>query len=777
MLSNRLYGLRRALVCLVLCCVVSVPLTAQVAERLLLEVIENGRNRQLLSRFVRTEVSLMVSAREYQGLGFYLHGEIPTIKFEGEPWVLLDQIEGLSYSIDMRAQQISFTAEPKLFEPQFVEARRAPLRVEAQGGWGALLGYDLIGNYNDDKDTDQSTKSLSAVLEGRVFSPFGVARSFFLYAGGDGPDRLVRLQSFAEFNDVNDFRTLRLGDSISRSLSWTNSLQYGGIQFNRDFGLRPDFIPFQLDSFSDEVALPSTVDVFVDGVKRFGSRVQPGPFTISDLPTNDGLNNVDVVVRDTLGRERTVNLPIYSAPTVLKQGLLDYSLEAGALRRSFSTRSFDYGRVFGSATARYGLSDAVTLEGHAEGADGVAMAGGGINARLASLGTIQGFFATSRSSGQTGYLYGGTIERRSKWVSFGARYEEISSKFRDIAALEGAERPNRQFVARVGAATEKFGSINLSYSHRDFRSERLDERFLNANYNYHFKIGGRNVSLFVTGFKDFGEGDDYGASLNISIQLGTRTHTRIGARRQNSEATYTAEVTQGNGEGAWSWSIVADEGAQTFRSAEALWNGYKVDADLRVFEDDTQRTFQADLRGALVFTGDSWFLADEVDDGFAIIDTEGFPGVKVLRENQLVGETNANGKLFVNRLRAYERNALSIDPTSIPIDAVIEDTSFIVAPRRSGGITIPVPVVINSSAVVVLQDKNGNPIKPGAQVQLKGTDFQTFVGYGGEVYLQELAKSKIFTVSNPQGQCRIEIAETIQRGTVPKLGPYVCELN
>lgn len=777
MRANWQYGVRQALTGLALCLVLSVPSLAQVSERLLLEVIENGRNRQLLSRFLRTDNGLAVSAKEYQGLGFYLHSGIPTMDFEGEPWVLLDQISGLTYSINMRAQQIEFTAEPKLFEPQFVDARRAPPQVEPQGDWGALIGYDVIGSYNDDKDTGQSVKSMSAILEGRVFSPSGVARSFFLYAGGDGPDRFVRLNSFAEFNDVDDFRTLRLGDSVSRSLSWTSSLQYGGIQINRDFGLRPDFIPFQLASFSDEVALPSTVDVFVDGVRRFGSRVQPGPFTISDLPTNDGINNVDVVVTDQLGRERSINLPIYSAPTVLKKGLFDYSLEAGALRRRFSTRSFDYGRVFGSGTARYGITDAFTLEGHAEGADGVVMAGSGLNARLANLGTIQGFFAASRSRGETGYLYGGAIERRSQWFSIGARYEEVTTKFRDIAALEGAERPERQFVGRIGAATKSFGSFNVSYSHRDFRTERVDERFLSGSYNYHFKLGGRNISLFASGFKDFGESGDYGASINFSIQLGSRTHTRLGARRNNTDTTYTAEVTQGNGEGEWSWSFVADEGAQTFRSAEALWNGYKIDADLRAFEDDTQRTFQADLRGALVFADNSWFLADELDDGFAVIDTDGYEGVKVLRENQFVGETNKDGKLFVNRLRAYERNALSIDPTSVPIDVQIKDTSFIVAPRRAAGLTITVPVVVNSSAVVVVQDLEGNPIKAGARVRLEDTEFSTFVGYGGEIYLQELSKSKTFTVSNGQGQCRIKILETIERGTVPKVGPYVCDLK
>jgi len=71
------------------------------------------------------------------------------------------------------------------------------------------------------------------------------------------------------------------------------------------------------------------------------------------------------VLRDSLGRETTTTLPFYASSMMLRQGLLDFSIEAGMARRNFGISSDDYdGRVMGVATARYGLTDQLTLEAH-----------------------------------------------------------------------------------------------------------------------------------------------------------------------------------------------------------------------------------------------------------------------------------------------------------------------------------------------------------------------------------------------------------------------------
>jgi len=85
-----------------------------------------------------------------------------------------------------------------------------------------------------------------------------------------------------------------------------------------------------------------------------------------------------VVIRDASGRISETTTSFYTAPLLLRQGLLDFSLEAGFPRRNFGTYSFDYQTdIAASGSARYGWSDNLTLEGHVEAGLGVLNAGAG----------------------------------------------------------------------------------------------------------------------------------------------------------------------------------------------------------------------------------------------------------------------------------------------------------------------------------------------------------------------------------------------------------------
>ena len=82
-----------------------------------------------------------------------------------------------------------------------------------------------------------------------------------------------------------------------------------------------------------------------------------------------------IVTRDALGRSIATTVPLRDT-RLLARGLSSYSVEAGFVRRRFSVRSFDYDAPAVSASGRYGLDDALTLEGHAESAPGVYNLGG-----------------------------------------------------------------------------------------------------------------------------------------------------------------------------------------------------------------------------------------------------------------------------------------------------------------------------------------------------------------------------------------------------------------
>ncbi len=75
-----------------------------------------------------------------------------------------------------------------------------------------------------------------------------------------------------------------------------------------------------MPSIAGSAALPSTVDVLINNRRGATSSVQPGPFEITDVPIVTGAGQVQLVVRDLLGRETVISQGYYVAPHVACQG-------------------------------------------------------------------------------------------------------------------------------------------------------------------------------------------------------------------------------------------------------------------------------------------------------------------------------------------------------------------------------------------------------------------------------------------------------------------------
>ncbi|PEZ67749.1 fimbrial assembly protein, partial [Bacillus sp. AFS017274] len=92
-----------------------------------------------------------------------------------------------------------------------------------------------------------------------------------------------------------------------------------------------------------------------------------------------------VVTTDALGRQVSTTVPFYVTSSLLQKGLSDFSVAAGTLRRDYTLKDFSYGPGVTSGSLRYGLSDNLTLEGHAEAAQSLTLGGFGGNLRLGNF--------------------------------------------------------------------------------------------------------------------------------------------------------------------------------------------------------------------------------------------------------------------------------------------------------------------------------------------------------------------------------------------------------
>ncbi|WP_254426920.1 fimbria/pilus outer membrane usher protein [Herbaspirillum sp. VT-16-41] len=179
-------------------------------------------------------------------------------------------------------------------------------------------------------------------------------------------------------------------------------MRLGGFQYASDFNLRPDLVRFPTPSLGGETVVPSTVDLFVNGVRQISQPVPPGPFEIRQPPIASGTGQIAVAVTDELGRQTLRTINFYATDRLLKPGLSSYSVEGGWVRRRYGLRSNDYGQFALSGTARQGVSDILTLEGHAEAMRSLKLAGGGAVFNLGNRAVLATSLAASSADSGSG---------------------------------------------------------------------------------------------------------------------------------------------------------------------------------------------------------------------------------------------------------------------------------------------------------------------------------------------------------------------------------------
>ncbi len=676
----------------------------------------------------------------------------------------LNGIPGLTVTLDEAAQTLALQAEPRLFEQVRLAYADVEINDELVGGTGAFLNYEATAQAADGLVTG------GGAFEAGIFTSKGVGIAGFVGRWtGDGP-KFVRLDTNWTIDDPAKLRSLRLGDSISRGGVGGVPLRFGGIQLARNFAVQPGFVTIPLPSLSGSAAVPSVVDVYVDGALRQSRDVQPGPFEIADVPVVTGSGDVQLIVRDLLGREVLVRQSYYAAPTLLRQGLHDYSYELGFLRRSFGRSSNDYGELMLSATHRYGLSETLTGEVHAEASKDVQTAGVAANAIVAGAAYVSVSLAGSRSDLGAGGLAGLTVERRSRGLSFGVQSEFTTRDYMSLGRSDERRPPKSVIQAFAGIPTG-FGSLGLSYLRRDGRSEP-DAEFVSANASVRL---GSLASLNLAARKDLNDPDGLAGDLILTLPLGPRTIASAGASLTDGEISLRSSVQKslpvGEGFGYRVDSYVGKvdriDGRASLQTSFGLH-------DAQLTWSDGKTGVRLSTAGGIGLIGGQLFASRQLTQSFATVQVGGYENVRVYADNQLIGRTDAGGRVIVPRLRPFERNRLRIEVADLPFDAEISGGEQTIRPYNRHGVAVDFAVKPARGAIIRVLLEDGSPLPAGSTVKLEGSSEEFVSAPGGEVYLTGLAERNKAIASWSAGQCEVEFQFVDTGEPQPRLGDLQC---
>jgi outer membrane usher protein len=211
------------------------------------------------------------------------------------------------------------------------------------------------------------------------------------------------------------------------------------------------------------------------------------------------------------------------------------------------------------------------------------------------------------------------------------------------------------------------------------------------------------------------------------------------------------------------------------RSAAASYRSQfaRFETTVTQYRDDVRAT--ASVEGALAFAGMGVFATQRIHDAFAVVDV-GAPNVEVSYQNRPVGVTDRWGRILVPNLHGYQANAISIDPSNLPVDADIPATKEIVVPMRGAGVVVGFGVSQASrTAIIAFVDAEGKAIKTGSMGQVEGGKEPFVVGYSGEAFLEGLGDRNVATIELADGRtCRAEFAYRPDPGVQVRIDGVVC---
>lgn len=763
--------------------------------RLVLEVRTNGQTSPLLWEFGQLpDGRLTITVGRLKDLGFAVAA---TGGGSSDRVVKLDDVAGVTYHYDAARQLVEIDAADAALVPVVLDEDRAPTPLDThklETNLGAVLNYGVFGDASGDG------AHISGNYDFRFLSRLGVVSTTgVVNYNSEAPTRIahVRLDTSWRYVDARHVIAYSLGDVIGRGGDLGVVYRLGGVQISREFGDRPDLVTMAVPTLGGSAAVPSTVDLFVNGTRYFNGQVGAGPFEFRSLPNIGGGGTATIVMTDALGRETRIEKPIFFAPELLARGVFDFSAEAGFPRLYYAVRSFDYLHdPAASASARYGLTNWLTVQGHAEGMLDFVNGSAGAILRVGSLGTVNGAIAVSQFRGATSSHYSVDVRGRLAGVNFYGGIERASTQYQNVVTVTALKGAPYDTVSPV--TDPRAQPILLAFSQKTDRAGvnfTLFDTGMSFDYTRvklpgnHVRLAAASVtrslfgrlSVWANAYRDFDLRHDFGlyVGLNFTFGKGIGLTSSVSRARDATTMTTRLSKTPQFAEDSLGWNVTDSEALSgpnsSYRAASVQYSGSHATINGGVEMQDNRFRATTYVEGAIVAMGGGVFASRRIDSSFAVVHGAG-ADTPVLVDTRHIATTNKAGRALVPDLPSFQASTLAIDPSELPIDVEPARTQAVVVPGDRAGVIVEFGVARVAEATVILVDAAGKLLPVGAFVTVAGAKEPAVVGYDGRAYLTGLSKHNSIRVEREGApDCTAQFDFVPVAGGQALIGPVTCQ--
>lgn len=770
------------------------------AETMVLGVILNTEDKGQLFVARTADGDFLVRSVDLKAIGFK-EPNAPVVEHDGEPHTSLRSLEGLTFTFKPRTLVLDITADPRLLVLQTLEAPvRQRERVNIPTYNSAFFNYGF--HYTAGNALAGSELGFAGEFGARVGNYLLLSNANTVQAS-DGSRKLVRLMSSLTHDNRDTLQRFVAGDFFASSRELGNGVLLGGVSLTKLYQLNPYLIQYPRQSITGRTALPSDLEVYIDGQQVRSEKLKPGEFELRDLLSYGGSRSVRILLRDPFGRVQEIDYSLYFSAQPLQQGLHEYSYNIGALRREYGTASNHYGPGAFSVFHRYGLTDAITLGFRAEGTHGMFNAGPGATIVLGSAGVVNLSLATSRINGQPGSAGLVDYNYQSKDWSLSTSLRRDS---RNYAVLNDPPSiTNRKYDGSVSAAyyLQRLGSVALSHSVLRTYSDQAaatatavkpfnvvglkNRRATTLSYSVPLISGQVSLAASLSHIKDQDSRNEIFVGLNFFLDKNRSASTSY--RRFQGSQTESAQFSQNQpvGEGL-GYIVSADRIHGPDDSSLQLRSSMQLNAPAAVLRGEYNQTnssaassqrYRLSVAGGLAYVGGQLEYGRPVTDSFGIVNVGKLEGAQVSVNGQDIGKTDAHGRLFIPNLTSYYENQVSILPQTIPIEYSIGSTVKRVSPSLRSGTVIDFGVTKLQAFTGIIKGVRQGQSKPleffEIALTVEGKPVKLPTGRGGEFYVEHLKPGTYpASVQVEDRPCQFDLKIPESKETFVELGEFVC---
>ncbi len=753
------------------------------AGTMIVAVTVNGERKGEFFVYRTSDGDFLVKASDLAAMDLRdLQGGI--VQVEGEPHLSLRSAAGIEPRLDEKTLTLEIAAAARLLGRKAIDLQppRRPGVLRPRDS-SAFLNYRL-GSTGGADDA-----SLNVAAEaGARWGDWLLVSDYDHVSTSGGKRRSVRLMSHLTLDRRQQLQRLVLGDFFITGAALGSALRLGGISFSKRYTLDPYFVRHPTAAFAGAVPAPAEVQIYLGGMQVRTERLPAGEFLLQNFNYYGGARDIQVVLRDRFGREQRLDYRYYFTDSLLRRGLHEYSYDLGVMRHDFGLSSNQYRGGAASMFHRYGISDSLTLGVRGEASKSGGNFGPEVLVRLGALGTTAARVAASRDAQRrSGHAL--QISHDYQAGSFNARFDvrHLSEHYAAAAGPLAEPRPRSNISAGVGYGNAAIGNFGLDLSTSTYYRSTAQRA---ATFSYSRSLRG-NLSFFAT-YSRVQEGSRRNEFF-VGLSWSPTKDVSASAVLQDRAGTSTQLLQVGNnapqGEG-WGWRLAAENARQQGQGTKSVWpfvqyNGpYGIyTADFRsdsVGEHGSRSSYQLAASGAIAYVDGTIGFSRPIADSFGVVQVGSLPDVRVYQSNQLIGKTNAAGRLFVPNLSSYLDNQIAIDDKDVPFEYLISAKERFVSPAWRSGSVVPFQVTRIQAFTGKILHRTDGALQPAEYHEgtliANGSSVSFDTGNGGSFYLENIPPGRFDVVlSSPNGKCRLDLVIPESTATIVELGEIVCE--